>query len=97
MNNESSLDEIKQHISDYDHGRSKPPFDRNRFAGQIKSGFFLILIIPLIPIGIEFFLNALNPFYYVIMIGIGIHTILEIYNFMNYDHNKEKRKVKQWG
>jgi hypothetical protein len=95
MNNKPTINEIKQYITDYDHGRSKPIVDRNRLAGQIKSGFFLILIIPLIPIGIEFYLNNSNPFYYVIMVGIGIYAILEMYNFQKYDHNNPKKNKKE--
>ena len=90
MNGKPTLDEIKQYITDYDHGRSKPPIDRNRFSGQIKSGSFLILIVPLIPIGIEFSLNNSKIFYYLIMIGIGLYAILEMCNFNKYDHNQPK-------
>ena len=90
MSGEPTLDVIKQYITDYDHGRSKPPIDRNRFSGQIKSGSFLILIVPLIPIGIEFSLNNSNIFYYLIMIGIGLYAILEMRNFNKYDHNQPK-------
>jgi len=86
-----NLDKIKEYITKYDHGRTRPPVDRNRLVGQIKSGFFLILIIPLIPIGIEFYLDNSNIFYYIILLGVGIYAILEIYNFKKYDHNNPKK------
>jgi hypothetical protein len=92
MYNEPSLDKIKEYITEFDHGRTRPPVDRNRLTGQVKSGFFLILIIPLIPIGIEFYLNNSNPFYYIMMVGIGVYAILEMYNFKKYDHNNPKKK-----
>ena len=92
MNNEPSLDKIKEYITEYDHGKSRPSVGRNRLVGQVKSGFFLILIIPLIPIGIEFYLDNSNVFYYIILAGVGLYAILEMYNFKKYDHNNPKRK-----
>lgn len=91
MYEKPTLEEIKEYITKYDHGRTRPPADRNRLVGQVKSGFFLILIIPLIPIGIEFYLDNSNIFYYIILTGVGIYAILEMYNFKKYDHNNPKK------
>jgi len=44
IDNYPTIDEIKKDIKKYDHGKSQPETGRNPFMGQVKSGFFLILI-----------------------------------------------------
>lgn len=87
MSKNPTIDQIKQDISSYDHGRALPKTDRNRLLAQIKSGFILILAIPTIPLAIEFYLGS-SWEYFVIVVGLGIYVVLEIVNFQNYDQMK---------
>jgi len=84
MDGKPTLDEIKKDIKTYDHGKSQPPLSRSPFRGQVKSGFFLILIIPLIPLGIEFYLG-IRVEYFVILGALIIYILFEKHNFKNYD------------
>lgn len=84
LSQKPTLDDIQNDIKIFDHGRTMPATERNRLLGQIKSGFLLILIIPAIPLAIEFHLNLFWE-YFVIISGFGAHVLLEIYNFTKYD------------
>lgn len=84
MNKKPTLEEIKKHIETYDHGKKIPKTGRNRLVGQIRSGFFLILIIPTIPLAIELYLD-LNWQYFVIIGFLIAYVLAEIYNFRSYD------------
>ena len=91
MKGEPSLDEIKQDIEKYDHGKSMPHTERNRLMGQIKSGFLLILIIPTIPLAIEFYLGITWE-YFVIVGALIVYILLEKHNFNNYDQMQSSKK-----
>jgi len=90
MNGNPSLDDIKKDIENYDHGRSMPNTGRNRVMGQIKSGFILIILIPTIPLGIEFYLGSTWE-YFVIVIALGIYVLVEIINFKKYDQMQSSK------
>ena len=84
MNGNPTLDEIKKDIETYDHGKKIPKTGRNRLVGQIRSGFFLILAIPTIPLAIELYLD-LNWQYFIIIGFLAVYVLAEIYNFRSYD------------
>ncbi len=91
MNNKPTSDEIKQDIENFDHGKSMPKTGKNLFVGQIKSGVILILVIPVIPLGIEYHLNY-NWHYYVIVASLIGYVILELFNFKKYDQMQPLKK-----
>ena len=84
MNGTPSLEDIKESVKNYDHGKSMPDTDRNSFVAQIKSGFILILAIPIIPLIIELYLEQLW-YYCVILNGLIGYAIWEVYVFKSYD------------
>lgn len=84
MNGKPTLNELKKDIETYDHGKKVPKTGRNRLLGQVRSGFFLILIIPTIPLAIELHLNQ-NWQYFVIIGALIAYVIAEIINFKSYD------------
>jgi len=88
MNNNPDLNQLKQYIKVYDHGKSMPKTGRSLLGGQIKSGFLLILIIPIIPLAIEFYLQGFVWEYVVIVIGLILYSIAEMINFKKYDQMK---------
>jgi len=93
MNAEPTLDQIKIDIKKYDHDRSMPPTGRNRFVGQIKSGFILVLIIPTILFGLELFWSGgMDLRYYAILVPLIAYVIFEIINFRSYDQMKTSKK-----
>lgn len=94
MNNEPTLDKIKQDIEKYDHGKSMPPTERNRLMGQVKSGFLLILIIPTIPLAIEFYLGITWE-YFVIVGALIVYILLEKHNFNKYDQMQIVKKTEK--
>lgn len=94
MDSNPSLDQIKQDIKDYDHGKTIPSTGRNRFLAQVKSGFILILAIPTIPLAIEFYLKY-HWEYVIILIALGIYVVLEIINFKKYDQMRTLCKKEQ--
>jgi len=87
MNEKLSLDELKKDIETFDHGKKIPKTGRNRLIGQIRSGFFLILAIPTIPLIIEIYLD-LNYQYFVIVGFLIVYVIIETYNFRSYDQTQ---------
>jgi len=91
MNDEPTLDEIKQDIEKYDHGKSMPPTGRNRFMGQVKSGYILILAIPIIPLAVEYYLGY-SWYYCAIVAGLIGYAVLEVYNFKKYDQMQSTKK-----
>jgi len=84
MDNSPTIDEIKTDVKKYDHGKSQPQTNRNPFMGQVKSGFFLILIIPLVPLAIEFYIGVKLE-YFIIIGALIIYILFERHNFKNYD------------
>ena len=90
MDGKPELDCIKRYIKEYDHGRARPQIDRNPLTGQLRSPLILILIVPLIPLGIEISLDCSNISYWLIIAGIISYFIIEILNFTTYDHTKTK-------
>ena len=87
MNGKPSLDDIKKEIEIFDHGKKIPKISRNRLIGQVRSGFFLILAIPVIPLVIELYLE-LNWQYFVIIGFLILYLLFEIYNFKSYDQTQ---------
>ncbi|EGG42070.1 Hypothetical protein Nlim_1085 [Candidatus Nitrosarchaeum limnium SFB1] len=87
MDNNPTLEEIKQNIKKYDHGKTIPTTERNRFLGQVRSGFILILIIPIIPLVIEFSIEY-SWKYFAVIAGLAVYVLFEIYNFVTYDQMK---------
>jgi hypothetical protein len=87
MNGKPTLEEIKKHIEVFDHGKKIPKTGRNRLIGQIRSGFFLILIIPTIPLTIELYLK-LSAEYFIIISALIAYAVVEIYNFRSYDQTQ---------
>lgn len=87
IDNNPTLDQIKQEIKDYDHGTTIPSTHRSLFVGQARSGFVLILIIPIIPLAIEFYLGY-SWEYFVIITGLVGYLLFEIFNFKNYRQMK---------
>ena len=91
MKKKPTLAEIKQDIEKYDHGKSMPSTGRNRFMGQVKSGFILILAIPIIPLAIEYYLGY-SWYYCAIVAGLIGYAVLEVYNFKKYDQMQSSKK-----
>ena len=91
MDGNPSLNELKQDIKNFDHGKTMPKTGRNLFAGQIKSGFILILAIPTIPLAIELYLGHTWE-YYTILLALTGYVILETYNFKKYDQMQYSKK-----
>ncbi|MCV0367240.1 MAG: hypothetical protein K5798_08285 [Nitrosopumilus sp.] len=91
MDGTPTIDEIKKDIKEYDHGKSQPKTGRNPFMGQVKSGFFLILIIPLAPLAIEFYIG-MKLEYFAIIGALIIYILFERYNFKNYDQVQPSQK-----
>ena len=87
MNEKLSLDEIKKTIETFDHGKKIPKTGRNRLIGQVRSGFFLILAIPTIPLATELYLD-LNWQYFVIITFLILYLFYEIYNYRSYDQTQ---------
>jgi hypothetical protein len=87
MDNTPTLDQIKQEIKNYDHGKAIPSTHRELFKGQVRSGFVLILAIPTILIVIEFYLGY-SWEYLAIVIGLIIYLLLEIKSFVKYPQMK---------
>ena len=87
MSGNPSLDEIKKDVETYDHGKKTPKTGKNRLVGQIRSGFFLILAIPTIPLAIELHLD-LNWQYFIIIGFLAVYVLAEIYNFRSYDQTQ---------
>ena len=86
----SNVDQLKKIIEKYDHGKTIPSTGRNRLVGQIRSGFILILIIPVILIINELFIqNDVSLFHYGLLVGLAIYVALEIINFVTYDQMKK--------
>lgn len=87
MNGNLTLDEIKNDIKTLDHGKKIPKTGRNRLIAQVRSGFFLILAIPTVPLGIELYLNL--DWEYFLIIGFLIsYVFFEICNFRSYDQTE---------
>ena len=86
-----TMDEIKQDIKKFDHGKSMPETDRNLLNGQIKSGFILILIIPVVILLIEYYLNY-SCYYWIIVVLLAAYVFLEHYNFKKYDQIQSAKK-----
>ena len=84
MNGTPSIDEIKQDIVNFDHNKAMPETGRNLFMGQVKSGFILILAIPITLLAIELHLTQTWE-YFMILISVGSYFVLESYNFKKYD------------
>lgn len=87
-----TVDEIKKDMLRYDHGGIFPPTGRSRlWDGQIRSGFILNLIIPLILIANELNLvsGATPNIYLWIMIFLIIYVITEVINFITFDRVKK--------
>lgn len=84
MNEKCTLDEIKKDIEIYDHGKKIPKTGRNKLVGQIRSGFFLILAIPIIPLIVEMHLET-NWQYFMIVGFLILYVLVEIRNFRSYD------------
>ena len=90
MNETPTLDELKKNISEYDHGKKLPKSGRNRLVGQIRSGFVLILVIPLILIANEFFIQSeVSLIYFGLLGGLAVYVVLEVINFVTYDQMKK--------
>ena len=90
MNEIPTLDELKKNISEYDHGKKLPKLGRNRLVGQIRSGFILILIIPLILIANEFFIQSeISLIHFGLLGRLAVYVVLEIINFVTYDQMKK--------
>lgn len=91
MNGNPSIEKLTEHINDYDHGKSMPDTGRNRYLGQIRSGFILIVAIPIILITNEFYLigNKITWEYFVVLVGLIGYVIFEIINFQTYDQMKK--------
>ena len=87
MNGKPSLEDLKKEIKIFDHGKKIPKTGRNKLIGQIRSGFFLILIIPIIPLGIELYLES-NYMYFVIIGLLISYLLFEIYNYRSYDQTR---------
>ena len=87
MNEKPSLEDIKNDVKTFDHGKKIPKTGRNRLVGQIRSGFLLILIIPTVPLAIELYFD-LNWQYCVIIGFLVAYLLIEIYNFTSYDQMK---------
>jgi len=92
MNGNLTLDEVKKDIETYDHGKKIPKTGRNRLVGQIRSGFFLILAIPTIPLAIELYLD-LNWQYFIIIGFLAAYVLAEIYNFRSYDQTQTVKET----
>ena len=91
MNGTPSIDDIKQDIIRFDHGKAMPETERNIFAGQVKSGFVLILAIPITLLAIELHL-AQTWEYFVILACVGGYFVSEYYNFKRYDQMRSMSK-----
>ena len=91
MNGIPSLDKIKHEIVKYDHGKAMPKTQRNRFTAQVKSGFILILAIPVIPLAVELHLEQ-SWFYYVILGGLVSYAVWEVYAFKSYDQMQSPKR-----
>ena len=81
------MDEIRKDIETFDHGKKIPSTGRNRLTGQLRSGFFLILLIPIFLLLIEFYLD-LNLQYFGIIVALVGYVLYEIYNFRGYDQTR---------
>ena len=90
MQGNPTIDELKKIVEKYDHGKTIPPSGRNRLVGQVRSGFILILIIPVILIINELLIqNEITLFYFGLLGGLTVYVILEIINFVTYDQMKK--------
>lgn len=94
MRGSPSIEEVIKEIEKYEHGREMPPTKRNRlWDGQIRSGFIIVLVIPLFLIANEFHMLHVVPVkYYEVLIGLGIYVVLEIINFKLYDQMKKSKQ-----
>jgi hypothetical protein len=91
MKGSPTVNEIISDIEQYDHGRTIPNTGRKRFwDGQIRSGFIIVLIIPLILISYEISLVASNVTYEysLTLLGLIVYIILDTINFLFYDQMK---------
>jgi hypothetical protein len=82
------IDSLRKDIKDYNHDRKMPPFKRNLFwDGEVRSGFIINIIIPVILISNELnlALKQITNNYYFILVGITIYCVLEVINFKLYD------------
>lgn len=92
--NDISLEKIIVSIKDYDHGKAMPKTDRNRFVGQVRSGFILILAVPIILIINEFYLIGQNVTwqYFLVLGGLVGYVLYEYVNFVTYDQMRPLSK-----
>ena len=83
--------EIRNDIQDYDHGKYIPKSRNYLFLGQIRSGFIIIVAIPIILITNEFSIlgNNITWEYKAVIIGFIIYVGLELINFFTYVKVKE--------
>ena len=77
MNGTPSIDEIKQDIVNFDHNKAMPETGRNLFMGQVKSGFILILAIPITLLAIELHLTQTWE-YFMILISVGSYFVFRV-------------------
>jgi hypothetical protein len=88
MNNIPQIEDIKNDIKKYDHGRSMPAVNRNLFwNGEIRSGYIITIILPVILIANEWYKvwNNVPIIYGLIVIGIIVYISIEVINFIEYD------------
>ena len=79
-------------IKEYDHQNSTPKTSRRRFwDGQIRSGFIITLIIPIMIFGYEVSLvfDNLPKEYIFAIVGFIAYVILDSVNFILYDQMKK--------
>ena len=80
-----SLEEIKDDITTYDHGKTMPKTGRSLIMGQAKSGFVLVLA-PVIFL-LTFELGLEQSWNHVcVLVGLVGYAIWEVYAFKGYDH-----------
>lgn len=95
MTGNPTIKEIIIDIQTYEHGKKMPDVKRNRlWDGQIRSGFIIVLAIPVILIVNELSTTTIHYRHSAILIGLGIYVFLEILNFNLYDQMKKLKKTK---
>jgi hypothetical protein len=93
IDNNPSIDELRRYIKEYDHDRKMPPSKRNRFwDGEVRSGFIINIIIPVILISNELTIavKPLTDIYYFILAAVIVYSVLEVINFLLYDQMRKK-------
>lgn len=83
-NDAPTLKNIKNDIIRYDHNKTLPKTKRSLIMGQVKSGFVLVFIAAIIPLGIELYLEQ-SWYYALILAGLIGYVILEYRAFKTYD------------